>query len=61
MVVIVVVVAIAAAVAVAAASRGGNAKPAAPAGTTAHLNGVGDDNANVMRQLQRDKLKQSHK
>jgi hypothetical protein len=59
--VIVVLVAIAAAVAVAAASRGSSAKPAAPAGTTAQMNGLGDDDANVMRQLQRDRLKQSHK
>jgi hypothetical protein len=44
-------------VAVAAASRGGGAQPSTPAHTT----GVGDDDANVMRQLQREKLKKSHK
>jgi hypothetical protein len=59
--VIVVVIAVAAAVAVAAASRGGGAKPAAPVGTSAQMTGVGDDDANVMRQLQRDKVQKSHK
>jgi hypothetical protein len=48
-------------VAVAAASRGGGAKPATPAGTPAHMTGIGDDDANVMRRLQREKLKKSHK
>jgi hypothetical protein len=59
--VIVVLVAVAAAVIVAAASRGGNPKPAGPTGTLSHMNGVGDDNANVMRRLQREKLKKSQK
>ncbi len=57
----IVLVAVAVAVAVAAASRGGGDKPAAPPSTPAHMTGVGDDDANVMRQLQREKLKKSHK
>jgi hypothetical protein len=59
--VIVALVALAAAVAVAAASRGGGTKPVAPAGSPAQMTGVGDDDANVMRRLQRDKLKKSQK
>lgn len=52
-------VAIAVGVAVAAASRGsGNpSKPAPPALTR----GAGDDNANLMRRLQRDKRARSQK
>jgi hypothetical protein len=58
-VVIAVLAAVAIAVAVAAASRGGDAKtPVRPAAMT---NAPGDDDANVMRQLQRDKAARSHK
>jgi hypothetical protein len=57
--VLVVVVAVAIAVAVAAASRGG-AKQPKPAARPAVLNGLGDDDANVMRRLQRKNLLRSH-
>lgn len=61
-VVLVLVVAVAVAVAVAAASRGAGkpSKPARPA-RPAVMRGVGDDDANLMRRLQRDKLARSHK
>jgi hypothetical protein len=58
-VVIAVLAAVAIAVGVVTASRGGGAKtPVRPAAVT---NGSADDDANVMRQLQRDKLAPSHK
>jgi hypothetical protein len=60
-VVLVLVIAIAVAVAVAAASRGAG-KPSQP-GPPAQpaVMRVGDDDANLMRRLQRDKLARSHK
>jgi hypothetical protein len=62
-VVVVVLVSVAVAVTVAAASRGSGdngsrAKPASPAATS---NGLGDDDANLMRRLQRNKLVRSRK
>ena len=59
-VVIVVLVALAVAAAVAAASRrsGNGTKPLQP---PAMSNGLGDDNANLMRRLQRQKLAGKHK
>jgi len=53
-VVLVLVVAVAVAVAVAAASRG-DGKPSSPA-RPALMRGVGDDNANLMRRLQRNRV-----
>jgi flagellar basal body-associated protein FliL len=54
-----VVVAVAAAVAFAATSHGDGKQPR-PA-RPAVARGVGDDNADVMRALERDKLARSHK
>jgi hypothetical protein len=61
-VVIVVLVALAVAAAVAAASRrSGNGTQAKPLQPPAMSNGLGDDNANLMRRLQRQKLAGKHK
>jgi hypothetical protein len=58
-VVLVLLVAVAVAVAVAAASRG-DRKPSAPA-RPAVVRGVGDDDANLMRRLERDKQGRAQK
>jgi hypothetical protein len=60
-VVLVVVVAVAVVMAVAAASGGGGGGAKTPPARPAVSNGLGDDDANLMRQLQRDKLAKSHK
>jgi hypothetical protein len=59
--VIAIVVAVAAVAAIVAVSRGSGA-PSAPPQPALHLRGAGpDDDANVMRQLQRQKLQSSRK
>jgi flagellar basal body-associated protein FliL len=61
-VLVVVLVAVAIAVAVAAASRGsGHKAPRTKPATPAAMKGVGDDDANLMRRLQRTKLVRAHK
>gem|GEM_PF-6961587 len=58
-VVLVLVVAVAVAVAFAVASRG-DGKPSTPT-RPAVMRSIGDDNANLMRRLQRDKSARSHR
>ncbi len=58
-VLVVVLVAVAVAVTVAAASRGSGDN--GPRAKPSISNGLGDDDANLMRQLQRNKLVRSHK
>lgn len=60
---VVVVVAVAIAVAVGAASRGSgdSGTRTTPVTPAAMSGGLGDDDANLMRQLQRNKLVRSHK
>jgi cytochrome oxidase Cu insertion factor (SCO1/SenC/PrrC family) len=61
-VIFVLLVAVALAVAVAAASRGDDKAPQTkPAGPAVTSKGLGDDDANVMRRLQRPRLVRAHK